>query len=725
MLRSDRRSPRAMSGLRGSTGLLAAIVATVCCGTATPALAQATETASVNDEIVVTARKRDESLQDVPITIQVLSGAALETTGVLRSSELQFAVPGFYVQNFETRATITLRGVGAQIAGGTSSVATHLNGVYQASSAAQLNRLFDVQQIEVLKGPQGTLYGRNSTGGALNITTRQPGDVLEGNASIGYGTFDTVRADAAVSVPLGADWGVRAAGSYAKGDGQFLNLFNGRRTGNDDFFGGRLTLAGKAGPVDVSAFVQYTRDKDTTQTLIPIDPITAKPVFGWNKTVLDKPEDMFLDRKLVVGGLTLSSDIGAGFTVKSITGFLDYSDDSAIDVNPVISPVQLEIQTPQKAKQFSQELQLLYASEPITAVAGLYYLDDKQSAGRFLSLEPGALQLFDSQSIDHVKGFAVFGDASIKVAEGFNLNVGARWNQDKIRNAFDGAGLIDGASFDLKATERAFTWRAGFDYRIAEPVLLFATVSTGFQAGFNQTRTDALTGNDNPDKVGPERLTAYETGVKTSLPDGLGFFNASFFYYDYKNMQVSVGGVFLNPDGSLDVSRPPFFYTENAGKARIYGVDVQLSDLRILDHLKFEASATLLNAKFKEYSTVDDNRNVVDYRGNTLPRAPKFSGTTALTLDKLPLGFADLTLRGELNHRSLTYFDQNNDPLVAQGPVTLLNASARLEFADGRYAVTANARNLTNERFFDFYGGSTFGNAGEFRTLEIGFAARF
>ena len=298
----------------------------------------------------MTARKRDESLQDVPITIQVLSGAALEATGVLRSSELQFAVPGFYVQNFETRATITLRGVGAQIAGGTSSVATHLNGIYQASSAAQLNRLFDVQQIEVLKGPQGTLYGRNSTGGALNITTRKPGDTFEGNASIGYGTFDTVRADAAVSVPLGEDWGVRVAGSYAKGDGQFLNLFNGKRTGKDDFIGGRLTLAGKTGPVDVSAFVQYTRDKDTTQTLIPINPATAKPVFGWNRTVLDKPEDMFLDRKLVVAGLTLASEIGSGFTVKSITGYLDYSDRSAIDVNPVVSSSQLEIQTPQKAE---------------------------------------------------------------------------------------------------------------------------------------------------------------------------------------------------------------------------------------------------------------------------------------------------------------------------------------------------------------------------------------
>lgn len=716
---------QAFAGRLLASSALAVIVGGALTMAAAPAAAQEASAASTADEIIVTARKREESIQDVPITITALSGATLQASGVLRSSELQFAVPGFYVQNFETRATITLRGVGAQIAGGTSSVATHLNGIYQASAAAQLNRLFDVSQIEVLKGPQGTLYGRNSTGGALNITTRGPGDTFEGNGSIGYGTFNTIRADAGVSVPLGGEWAVRLAGSYLKGDGQFFNRFNGRDTGNDDFIGGRATIAGKAGPVDVSAFVQYTRDKDTTQTLIPVNPATAKPVFGWNQTVQDEPQDMFLDRELVVTGLTLGMKLGGGFSLKSITGYLDYSDDSAIDVNPVVSPVRLVIQTPQKAAQWSQELQLLYTSDRVTGVIGAYYLDDDQGAGRFLTLNPAGLKLFNNRTIDQVKGLAFFGDASVRVAEGLNLNVGARWNQDRIRNAFDGAGLLDGSDFDLKTTEDAFTWRIGFDWRPDEAVMLFANVSTGFQAGFNQNRTDAVTGNNTPDTVGPERLTAYEMGLKSVLPQNMGFFNASFFYYDYRDMQVSVGGLFLKPDGSLDTSRPAFFFTENAGTARIYGVEAQLSDIRLHKYLKLEASATLLSAKFTNYQSIDNNRNPVNFAGNTLPRAPEISATSALMLDKLPLGFADFSLRGELNHRSQVFFNQLNNPLNGQGPVTLVNASARLDFAGGRYAVTANARNLTNAKFFDFYGGSTFGNAGEFRTFEIGLAARF
>lgn len=168
--------------------------------------------------------------------------------------------------------------------------------------------------------------------------TQAPESEFSGNAFIGYGTFNTIRADAAVNVPLGEDWAVRFAGSYLEGDGQFLNRFNGRKTGNEDFLGGRATIAGTAGPVELQAFVQYTRDKDTTQTLIPVNPATAQPVFGWRQTVQDSPEDMLLDRELVMAGLTLSTDLGGGFSLKSITGYLDYQDDSVIDVNPVVSP---------------------------------------------------------------------------------------------------------------------------------------------------------------------------------------------------------------------------------------------------------------------------------------------------------------------------------------------------------------------------------------------------
>lgn len=709
-----------------SIAVAAALAAAVPAG----ASAQTRPAAEGLEEIVVTARKRDEKVQDVPVTIDVFGGEELADAGVLRVAELQFAVPGFYVQNFETRATITMRGVGAQIAGGTSSVATHVNGIYQASAAAQLNRLFDAERVEVLKGPQGTLYGRNSTGGALNIITKQPGTNFEADASVGYGSYDTLRVDGGVTLPLSDTWGLRAAGSYLKADeGRLTNVVTGEKVGADDFQGGRLTLAGTAGAVKVSAFVQYSRDDDNRQTtLIPVSTAggRAVPQIDWDRTALDTPTESTIERKNLLAGLTLEGSIGSEYTWRAISGYLDYEDASLIDVNPTPNTVtKLIIGFPQFAKQFSQELQLLYTGENLNWVLGGYYLDDDQSNERVLTLNPGNLPLFDNSSADETKAYAIFFDANYALTERLTLNGGLRWNRDKVRNSFVGLGLIDGQSFDLSASEGDPTGRIGLDFKVRDGLMLYGSVSTGFQSGFNQTRTDAVTGNDAPDKVDPEKLTAFEVGVKSVLPGERGYLNVSAFYYDYRDMQVSVGGLFLLPDGSLDPSRPPFFFTDNAGKSRIYGLDVQLSDVRFAEHLKFDFVAEYLNAKYEDYASVTNTRQPINYEGNTLPRAPKFTATSALSLDRLPLGgSATGTLRLEYNYRTKTFFDEDNNGIAIQDSFGVVNASARVDIGEN-WAVTATGRNLSNKKFFDFYAGSTFANVGEFRTWELGVAYRW
>ena len=255
------------------------------------------------EEVVVTARKREESVQSIPSTVAVFAGQDLIDRGVLRAAELQFAVPGFVVQNFESRATITMRGVGAQIAGGTSSVAAHLNGIYQASAAAQLNRLFDVERVEVVKGPQGTLYGRNSTGGALNILTRKPGNELSGDITVGFGAFETQRFDGGLSVPLGDNWSARVAVSYLDDDGRYDNLATGGTIGETDFLGGRFSLAGSLGGVDMDLFLQASEASPNADvTLIPVSPENAVPVFGWDKTWHDFPTEPFFERDTVIAG---------------------------------------------------------------------------------------------------------------------------------------------------------------------------------------------------------------------------------------------------------------------------------------------------------------------------------------------------------------------------------------------------------------------------------------
>ncbi|MFM7785712.1 MAG: TonB-dependent receptor, partial [Gammaproteobacteria bacterium] len=212
-------------GPRSRTAFLAAsITLALACGL-TPVSAEAQSGASGGratglEEIIVTARKRDEDIQTVPQSIDVLGGGELASLGKVTFKDLQFEVPGFYIENYESRATIAMRGVGSQVPGKGEAIATHLNGIFQASTATSLSWLFDVERVEVLKGPQGTLYGRNSTGGAVNMITRRPGEEFDGGVKLEYGSDQTVRASVGVDVPLNEDWSVRLAGTATRADGR-------------------------------------------------------------------------------------------------------------------------------------------------------------------------------------------------------------------------------------------------------------------------------------------------------------------------------------------------------------------------------------------------------------------------------------------------------------------------------------------------------------------------
>lgn len=678
------------------------------------------------EEIIVTARKREEAVQEIPASINVLSGELLMDQAVLRPSELQFAVPGFYVQNYETRATITMRGVGAQIAGSTSAVATHLNGMYQASSAAQLNRMFDVERVEVLKGPQGTLYGRNSTGGALNILTRMPGKEFAANTELSYGSYETVRFDGGLTAPIGDNWGVRFAASYAKsGEGRFKNLYNDEKIAKEDFLGGRVTLAGDIGSVRAEAWVQVIQDDTFLTPLIPLEVASAKPLYDWDETYLDNPSDPSLEKESTMAGLTLSGDIGNGYSWRSITGYLDYEDVGLLDVNPRPAPVQLVIEFPQTAEQWSQELQLLYSGDRMNWVVGAYYLNDEQGENRFVQLLPAGLALLDSESKNQTDAYAIFGDLNYNLTEELRLNVGLRWSSDDVSNAYSGEGAFDAAPYDLSSDQSEPTGRIGLDYTIREGLMVYGSIATGYQAGYNDVRLDPNSGVDVASEVKPEKLTAFEVGMKSILGDGRGFFKVAAFYYDYKDMQVLKGGIFLLPDGTPDPSQPPFYYADNAGKAEIYGLDLELTSLRVAEHLSFDFIAEYLHAEYDEYDTLDDSGDPVSYAGNTLPRAPEWMLTSSVNVDNLTFGNAVGSVTLEYNYRTKTYFTEDNAENATQDAFGLINLFANLDFDGGRWGIRAGGRNLADEKFFNFHRGDAFANVGEFRTWEIGVKYNF
>lgn len=690
-----------------------------------PQVANAQDAAAVEEakgsEIIVTARKREEDIQSVPQTVQVLGGSDLEELGKVTFKDLQFEVPGFFMENYETRATITMRGVGAQVPGNGAAVAAHVNGIYMPSTASSLGWIFDVGQVEVLKGPQGTLYGRNATGGAVNIITRRPGKEFDFGAKLEYGSENTVRAYAGLDAPLGEDWAVRVAGTLTRADGRIINVANNKRIDGNEFTGGRLTLTGKAGPIDVDLFAQYTNETGGVGELIALTP-AGEPLYGWNKGFFDNPTSPIGERDHFLAGLTLSGDLGGGYSWRSVTGYTDYNEPrSRLDVNPLPQPVQVVISFPQYAEQFSQELQLAYEGDKANWVIGGLYMDSKEGETRRVDVVPVVNGLLDSATDNTVKTFAVFGDLNYNLAEQLRANVGLRYNRDRVRNIFIGNGISDSQSFDLSSTQSQVTGRIGLDYTTAGGTMIYASASKGFQSGYNTTGF-AANGTPQPATVKPETLYAYEVGVKSTLPGNNGYLNFAGYYYDYRDMQVRVGGIPLLPNGIPDPAGRPFYTVLNAGKATIWGFEATLSNFRLSDNLRLDLSAGYLNTKFDEYLTLDDTTaQPVDYSGNTLPRAPKFQGTAALTVDKVEVGPGEASLRVEYQYRSKA-FDKADNRFILQS-TGLVNVLVKYDIGD--WSLQASGRNLTNQRYFAFYDGRNFAPPGQFRTWSLGLSYRY
>lgn len=675
------------------------------------------------EEVIVTARKRDEDVQSVPQSIEVLGGLDLKELGKVTFKDLQFEVPGFYIENYETRATIAVRGVGTQVPGGGQSVASHINGIYQASTAASLSWVFDVDRVEILKGPQGTLYGRNSTGGAVNIITRRPGSEFGADVSVEFGNDNRRRVEASLDAPLSDDWAVRLAGTSTQTDGRITNRVTGKKIDGNEFTGGRMTLLGKLGAVDVELFGQITNESGGSGELIALDGSAKRmpqPLYGWDQGYYDEPTVPKQERDYSALGLTLSGDIGNGYSWKALTGYLDYSEPkSFLDVNPVVAPVRVTIQFPQYAEQLSQELQLQYAGDRVDWIVGALYMDIDEGEKRRVDILPPIPGALNSDTDNTVKTTAVFGDINYKLTDAMRVNLGLRYNRDEVRNKFVGRGPFDGQTFDLSSTQSEPTGRLGIDYTTSAGTMFYASVAKGFQAGYNTVGFDTA-GNPRPATVKPESLTAFEAGMKSSIGDGRGIFNLAGFYYDYKDMQIRVGRIPIGANGAPIPGGRPFYTTLNAGKAEIYGVETELSAY-ITDHLRFDLNAGYLHAKFDEYKSIGDTGAPVDYSGNTLPRSPELSGTAALVLGDLELGSATGSLRLEYQYRGDAF--DNADNLYLLPETKFLNLLASVDV--GQWRLWAGGRNLTNEKYFAFYDGRNFGYPGQFRTWNVGASYSF
>lgn len=699
---------------RASTGIVPCLAGLCAAGTVNPAIAQAqvagtTGTASLS-EVVVTARRIEENLQAVPMSVQALSGELLDATGTTRLFDLQFAIPGLVVNTVGMfGAGFALRGVADQRVAGLA-VAPHLNGIYLGDANVAIARMFDLERIEVLKGPQGTLYGRNSTAGSMNLITRAPQDSYSADVEASYGSFDTTRAQGHVNLPVGGA-ALRVAFIASEGDGYIRNTVDRRTFAEEDYWGVRATLrivASDDFSIDVMA--QHIRDDGASGDLW-----TPRPDF------LPDPDDIrlttvTLDNPYLISdtdnfNVNFQYDFGIA-ALRSLSGYAR-SDVRNID-DCAGMPVLLGCirgASPNQYEQWSQEFQLVFPGQgAVQGIVGAYFAGSDDFL-HFHQLLPqlNTQVLNDYESSSKETAAAVFGQASVRLTEGWSVTGGLRVSWEEQRVFRIGTGVNDVPPV-LSGEDDSddVSWRLDLQRAVSDDVLLYASVATGYKSGGFVTSTP---GQDGPDRYEPENLTALELGGKTQWLGRRLTLNAAAFYYDFTDMQVSttvIGG------GGVTVD------VDNAASAELYGLDVEL-ELQASERFLVSAAAVWLPRR--EFVDFDVNSTGQSLTGNELVRAPEWTATGAIHYEHPLRDSGALSARLEYNYRSGFFYTPENDPVFSQDGFGLLNLFLRFEAADERWYLFASGRNLTGADYFNqvFFQSSP----GYPDTYEVGAGYRF
>jgi iron complex outermembrane recepter protein len=672
---------------RSAAGLL---MARFVVGTCLPgmALAQAPLAAATGEakitEIIVTARKIEEKLQDVPMSVQALSGTFLDEADLTRLYDLQFNVPGLVVNNVGLfGARFTLRGIAAQ-GGSDQAVATHLNGVYLGNANLAIARTFDLERIEVLKGPQGTLYGRNATGGSMNFITRAPQDRFSADIEGAYGSFATKRVQGHVNVPIESA-AVRLAFIASEGKGYIRNSVDDRRFAESDFGGVRASLnVDMSDSVRLSVMAQRVRDDGASgdlwtpnpQFLVDPSDIRLTTVTLANPYLVTENDDV---------NMTLDYELAFG-TLRSITGYARNRTDNLDDCAGLPQLQGCVRGGPLRYDQWSEEIQLrLHSRGPIDGLVGIYYFDADETSDfhQFLPLvNPDPLS---DDSMSRETAGAIFGQANLHFAERWSATGGLRLSREERRVSTISTGVEDSPTLLAGQYDSDdLSWRLDLEFAAGDDVMLYGGVSTGYKSGGFTPRP---LGNE-LDGFGPEHLIAYEAGGKSQWLSRRLTLNAAAFYYDFEDLQVSTITLGGNRPG-VDVA--------NAAKAELYGIDAE-GILEISDLLTVSGGVVWI--PMREFVEFTEDQSGEMFSGNKLVRAPEWAASAAITYEQPLRDLGRLSARLEYSYRSSYFFTKENDPVFAQDGFALLNVLMRFESADNRWYAFASGRNLTNEDYF-------------------------
>jgi iron complex outermembrane receptor protein len=659
-------------------------------------------------QITISARKRTERAIDVPLSISVISGSELQDRGAIRLSEA--AVPNVVFLGPENNAlpSFSVRGVQSQNRGNIgfdSGIGVYVDGIFMGRGAAFNLETFDIERVEFLRGPQGTLFGKNSIAGAISVVTREPSKKFEATASADLGSQNLRRLSGYLSTPLGSDAVRGSVAVYSgKRDGYMSNVATGNKDGNEDVTSVRVKLMIKpSSGLDMMIAADHLKDKSVAPSAHILSGYGA--IAGSDNLTANENLPTLANRTVQGVGGTINYDLGSGLTLTSITSVrqLDTTRTSDSDVGPlnIIASASTSEQ-----KQWSQELRIATNRKAaLEYVAGLYLYEQKASATSLSTFGPAAPVLSVIRNTTgntfgdiNSKTAAVFGNADWNLSERLTLTGGLRYTTEKKTLAYQ--QIVTFPAFlassiplenDSLSTNNV-TPLLSARFRIDRDAMVYATYSKGFRSGgwnvdnitaggptsFKQTRfTD-------------ESMVNFEVGVKGSMLGGVLNLGATAFRMNYDDIQVTQRVQVLGGGGAV------VGIVTNGGKARSQGVELE-GVLRPTSSLRVSGGVGYVDARYTDY--VDTSGGApVSFNDRKLNNAPRLTSNLSVAYS-LPLPVGSLTLRLDARHTDGFFIGRENLATQWIPGYDLFNGRVSLAGENGRWDLAVYSNNIFDKRY--------------------------
>ncbi|WP_298283067.1 TonB-dependent receptor [Novosphingobium sp.] len=679
---------------------------------ASPAAAQeAAPPAEGLTDIVVTATRSSESLSKVAASVSAVSEAALGVGGVKDVASLATAIPNLSVGDQFGVNRIFIRGIGLTSIdlGADGGVAFLQDGAQIARPAAQLSGFYDLERVEVLRGPQGTLYGRSATAGAINLITKRPTEELEGYVRASYGNYNAVALEGAVGGALSGDQlMVRIAGKYDRRDGYGINEFTGQDIDDRNAYALRGSILAKpADDLEILVSGEYFKEDDSNYAFHYFGPtvqpenalgslIGGQSLFTVAAAAGRQPNlrNIYSDQEALNqrDGYSVTGTIAwtpGDWDIKSITSYRNFERFNRNDLDGSNANMFGQNNYNETSKTFSQEFVATYRSEKFDALLGaMYFNEELFGSVRVPLTNLGILFGVPANTFDganylqfgtvNIDAIGVYAQGSYAVTDKLKITAGGRFSYEKRKGVgtFDFLGSVN---TDKAKSWNAFTPTVTLNYQASDSTLVYASVTRGFKSG-------VINVGSRNDVINPEYVWSYEVGLKTTTADRKLQANIAGFYMDYTDLQV----------GFVDATS--VVTTVNAASARNYGIEAELR-AKPVPGLTLELFGTYLNAKYSQFTTGDYRRafQQISVAGNRLSNAPEFSFRAGANYDISVGSAGTLNARAEVNWQDRVFFTEFNNADATQAPYALINAGLRFTTADEKFTVDVWGRNLANK----------------------------